>query len=132
MGTWGLGPFENDTALDWVWELQEGGLEVLAGTLRRAAESDPNEYLEAPDGDEAVAAAAVVAAARAGDEIAVPDEVAAWLAEHRGGIDDTFADAARSALDRVVAPNSELRELFEEAGEADWISRVTALRAQLA
>lgn len=58
MGAWGTGGFENDGAADFAWEIAEGGLPVIEkafDSVLAAGES----YLE--DGDEAIAAAEVVA-----------------------------------------------------------------------
>jgi Domain of unknown function (DUF4259) len=61
MGTWGDGPF--DEAADWVWDLQEAdGWSFVETALRGLADVGHEEYLEAPDGQVAWAAAAVVAA----------------------------------------------------------------------
>ena len=63
MGAWGTGPFDDDNASDWVWELQEADdWRVVEQALRGAADVDATTYLEAPDGQIAWAAAAVVAA----------------------------------------------------------------------
>lgn len=46
-GAWDTGPFANDDALDWVWELSESNdLSVIETTLKSAASS--SGYLEAP------------------------------------------------------------------------------------
>ena len=61
MGAWGVGPFENDDASDWVYQLEGAeDLELVRGTLEAAA--NPQGYLEAPTCSEALAAAEVVAA----------------------------------------------------------------------
>lgn len=39
MGAWGAGPFDNDAALDWVWELDESSdLGVVRGAITRVTE----------------------------------------------------------------------------------------------
>ena len=61
MGTWGDGPFDDDNASDWVWELQEAhDWTIIETALRGAADAGADDYLEAPDGQIAWAAAAVV------------------------------------------------------------------------
>jgi hypothetical protein len=35
MGAWGFLPFENDDALDWLHELEEGGADVVRGALEK-------------------------------------------------------------------------------------------------
>ncbi len=60
MGTWGIGPFDNDTAADFAGDLDEAPMEqreaMIRRVLKRAAE--PADYLITPDAERAVAAAA--------------------------------------------------------------------------
>ena len=61
MGTWGTGPFDNDDAGDWVYELEEAtDLGLVREPLRTALDTD--DYLELAEGNNAIAAAAIVAA----------------------------------------------------------------------
>jgi hypothetical protein len=61
MGTWGAGTLDNDTAVDWMYGLGEVfDLSLIEGTLDRALAAG-GEYLEAPDAEEALAAAEAVA-----------------------------------------------------------------------
>jgi hypothetical protein len=61
MGAWDVGPFDNDDASDWALEFDgldaNAGLQVLNDAL---AVGECGEYIEAPAGTNAVAAAAVV------------------------------------------------------------------------
>jgi hypothetical protein len=71
MGTWDIGPFDNDTAADFGGDLDEAALEereaLIRGALKRAA--DPADFLDASDGERAVAAAALVVAQHPGGEL---------------------------------------------------------------
>jgi hypothetical protein len=61
MGYWGVGPFENDTALDWVADLVKSkGLELMREALGPWPK-EPDE-LDAPTADQILAAAEVLAA----------------------------------------------------------------------
>ena len=132
MGTWGSGPFDDDNASDWVWELQEASdWDVVETALRGAADVVGDAYLEAPDGQVAWAAATVVAAAD-DPSVAVPAEVRDWLDHHRGERPATTRALALSAIRRVLAPESELVELWAEAGELDeWRGNVEKVAAAL-
>jgi hypothetical protein len=132
MGTWGSGPFDDDQASDWVWELQEANdWGVVEAALRGAADVGEDAYLEAPDGQVAWAAAAVVAAAD-DPSVTVPGEVNAWLDQHRGGRPETVRPLALAAVRRVLSPKSELVELWTEAGELDeWRGNVENVAAAL-
>lgn len=61
MGTWGAGTLDNDTAVDWMYGLGEvSDLSLIEGTLDRAL-AVGGAYLEAPDAEEALAAAEAIA-----------------------------------------------------------------------
>ncbi|MFI7687280.1 DUF4259 domain-containing protein [Streptomyces griseoaurantiacus] len=64
MGTWDIGPFENDMAADFAYTLDETALDrredLVRATLSRTIQT--RDYLESPEGAEAVAAAALIAA----------------------------------------------------------------------
>jgi hypothetical protein len=82
MGTWGTGPFDDES--DWAWELQEAhDWSVVDVALQGAADVGAAAYLQAPDGQVAWAAAAVVAASDDPSALSLPDEVTEWLDHHR-------------------------------------------------
>jgi Domain of unknown function (DUF4259) len=60
MGAWGSEPFDNDTAADWAWELDDSSdWEVVRSALNEALE--PGDFLDADVATSAIAAASVVA-----------------------------------------------------------------------
>lgn len=118
MGTWGTGPFDDDSAMDWAYGLDEADFssrrQLIDDALRAAVSCD--DYLEQPMAAEAIASAAVVAQLRGG---VVPEwSVPRFLVQGgRVEIDEESVALAARALDRVVADGSEWRELWEDAGE---------------
>jgi hypothetical protein len=132
MGAWGVESFANDDALDWAAELEEAdGHARMRAALEAVTEAE-GEYLEAPQCSAALAAAEVVAALRGRPAADLPENVAAWVAAHRGAADEGLADLARRAVESVEA-RSELRELWEESDDfAAWRADLAALRARLA
>ncbi|MFC8095227.1 DUF4259 domain-containing protein [Streptomyces sp. NPDC057301] len=64
MGTWGVHPFDNDTAADFANDLDDAAMAERQSLVRRALlrAAGDRDYLEAPEAEEAVAAAALVAA----------------------------------------------------------------------
>lgn len=133
MGAWGVGSFDNDDAADFLSDVTEGAdlgpvREILATAL------GADEYLEAPDASQAIAAAEIVAAALGHPSSAAQqeDELMEWIARVKPTADAALGSQAVKALDRILAPNSELRELWEEADEfAEWEATIVALRSQL-
>jgi hypothetical protein len=133
MGTWGIGSFENDDAADFMIDLLDSGdLSLVREVLDNVLTS--TEYVEAPDATLAIVAAEIVAAARGRPTPAATQEegLADWLARIRPTIDADLAAQARDALTRILADNSELRELWEETDDLhDWQAVVAELRGHL-
>ena len=131
MGAWDLGPLDNDDALDFLGDLEEAS--DALGVLRDAL-TLPDEYVEAPDGASAIAAAAVVAVIRRGTVQGVApqfEERITALTVSREQADE-FAPLAVAALERVASEESELLELWDEAGETEaWRATLEPLRAGL-
>ena len=137
MGTWDVGPFDNDTAADWCGDLNDATPEqrkvLIRDALSRVAEHG-EEYLDSDEAVEAIAAAAIVATQLPGgtsiDTPYAPD----FLLE--GGnveVDDDVAAIAVQALDRIVQKDSEWRELWEESEESypQALAAVQSIRATL-
>ena len=131
MGAWGVGTFENDDASDWVYQLEEAGdLTLVREALGAAA--DPAGYLESPTCSEALAAAEVVAALTGKAAPDLPEEVRAWVAEHRTRVPADLVTLTVRAIDQIAA-DSELKELWAESDEsAAWADRLVELRGRLA
>ena len=132
MGAWGAGPFENDDAADWVWDLEESSDDsVIASALGAVSDLSPDEYLEAPDATMGLAAAEVVAAAFGSPAPILPEGVANWIAGSHVVMSPNLLDKARMTVERV-STNSELKELWDEAGDQQWLAHVFNLQARLA
>ncbi|MFD7984865.1 DUF4259 domain-containing protein [Kitasatospora indigofera] len=127
MGTWDIGPFENDMAADFAYTLDETAPEerenLVRATLIRAIRTQ--DYLD--EGEEVVAAVALIAAQCPGGEPVStsygPDEAL-----------PTFAADLRmlaiDALDRVLAEKSELADLWDETADGPkWRQSIRRLRA---
>ncbi len=120
MGTWGVGPFDNDFAADWADDFGELGVDERPEALRQAlrAVTDREGYLDSDYAVEGIAAAAVVAHARTG--VLPSGDVPAFLAEEGAGeLPGDLDRLAARALTRVLADGSEWRELWEESGRFD-------------
>ncbi|MEV5570396.1 DUF4259 domain-containing protein [Spirillospora sp. NPDC052269] len=128
MGTWGAGPFENDQAADFGGDLDDLAERDRPAAIRAAlnAVAMEVEYLDADDGTDAVAAAAIVAAQCAGG--------ATVGLEHygpKGTIPPLPAELrplAVQALDRVAGENSELADLWADADDQEWLEHVRRLK----
>ncbi|MER6235308.1 DUF4259 domain-containing protein [Streptomyces clavifer] len=134
MGTWGMGHFDSDAAADFAGSLDDAPSDKRESVIREALTfvvgTGPEEYLDADGAVLAVASAALLAAQRQGGTPVGtaygPDEPLPRFAPDLGPL-------AVLALDRVVADESELRELWADVGQdAQWRAGVLALREVLA
>ncbi|MFC4148000.1 DUF4259 domain-containing protein [Micromonospora mangrovi] len=122
MGTWDSGPFDNDTAADWCGDLDDADVAkrpvLVREALNRAAGEDG--YLNADIACEAIAAAAIVAAQQPGGQpITSPYAPDFLLNGGRLDLPDDLAVLAVRALDRIMAADSEWRDLWQDTNAGD-------------
>lgn len=133
MGTWGTGSFDNDDAADFLADVMESGdLSLIREALDNVLTS--TQYVEAPDAWQAIVAAEIVAYAMRRPTPAAErnTELGQWIDRLRPAVDPTLPEQAGRALSRVLAQNSELRELWEESEAfCDWQAAVCELQRQL-
>ena len=133
MGTWALHSFANDDAGDLIGDLVEGtDLSPVQEAIERVQSTEG--YLEAPEAQQGVAACEVVALVlgHASTASQAEEELTAWVARVKPSVDAAIVSKAVQVVDRVLAPDSELRELWEESDEFNaWQADVRSLRARL-
>ena len=130
MGTWGIGPFEDDDAADWVYELETASdLTTVRAALTFVIDHDG--YLENHVGSVAIAAATIVDCFTRSTVEDLPNLVRAWVERVKPTVTPADVAMARSALERVLGPESELRESFEESGSAAWLWNTKTLWGRL-
>ncbi|NVM79608.1 hypothetical protein FHW83_005449 [Duganella sp. SG902] len=135
MGTWAVDAFGNDYAQDWAEDLHEtSNLDAVEDTLNTVLDSGAE--LEAPFAAEALAAIEVLArlqgkgGPRTEDSAAVDGWVDARKAKAKPRAD--LAEKAVRAIERILSPESELRQLWEDSEHyADWRAAVEDLRGRL-
>jgi hypothetical protein len=131
MGAWANDPFGNDTALDWVSGLEDTDDLSLIETTIQAVLDAGEEYLEAPAGDEAIAAADVLARLKGRFYVrnSYTESIDDWVAAHPIKPSPELISKALQALDRILNEPSELLELWE--GDDDWRQQIAALKERL-
>jgi hypothetical protein len=132
MGAWGYGNFDNDSALDWVIELErDDTLNTVETALMAITATE--EYLDADECCFALAAAEVVAALVGKPAADLPNEVTNWVSAHQALDARPLLDTARRAVQAVLtSEDSELRELAMEADDpAEWEAAVNDLQQRL-
>jgi hypothetical protein len=131
MGTWGIGPFDNDHAADFAGDLDETEADQRAAAIHQAlaAVTGPEGQTTSRAADPAIAAAALVAAQQPGG---APVDSAYGPEQPIPPLPADLVALAAEALDRVIAPGSEIRQLWEETPSyAAWHNEITTLKAAL-
>jgi len=135
MGAWGMDTFENDSACDWSYDLEDfDDLELVEQVIAAVLDLGPDD-VGADVATQALAACDVVARlkGRFGVRDAYTESVDAWVARHRLAPSPKLVARAPAVVDRVVARPSELLELWEEGGEgAALLESVAGLRKRIA
>ncbi|WP_329623766.1 DUF4259 domain-containing protein [Streptomyces sp. NBC_01255] len=132
MGTWDIGPFDSDTAADFSYSVDEAPAEKKAEVLREAfreVTATGDDYLDSDLAVEAIASAALVAAQCPGGD---PVTTAYGPKEPLPELPAELRPLAVAALDRILTPESELLELWEESDGEEWKAGIRKLRAVLA
>jgi hypothetical protein len=118
MGTWDIGPFDNDVAADWCGDLDEADSDRRPQMIKDALLDvvDELEYISIDNAYVAIAAAAIVASRQPGgpkiDSPYAPDFLVA------GGdlkLPDELPVLATSALERINGDESQWRDVWSDS-----------------
>ena len=94
--TWGALPFDNDIAVNWLQELKTTGADSIIAAFRKV--NQEKAMVQADACTAAIAAAAIVAAARDGGAQMLPGEAVSWLKSTQFKPNDELATEAHSAV----------------------------------
>lgn len=134
MGAWGTGVFENDTACDFAGAVATSrDLAALEATFDRVLGAG-DDYLEAPDAEEALAAADIVTRlkGRARERTAYTTEIDEWVEQSKFDPSADLVEKARLAIARILKEPSELLELWRDSDEFEsWRHSVEDLSRHL-
>lgn len=131
MGAWDFGPFDNDDASDWLYELEDSSdTSVISAALSIVTEIG-DEYLEAPDCSNALAAAEIVAALCGHPITKLPGNAKEWVDAHRSLDVSLLVPTAQAVIQRI-RNNSELKELWDDSAKAaKWYATLDDLSSRL-
>ncbi len=134
MGTWDINAFANDDAMDWSYGLEDQGIGLIHSTIKTVSEFPVGEYMESYEGSIALAAVELVAASRVPSlKQRVHPDVLQWLDKANLSPDNELLMLSRQALERILANNSELKELWADEPDENskWLAYVDELKAAL-
>lgn len=130
MGAWSHEPFGNDTSNDWAYDLEETkDMSHIEAALDKVLEQG-SEYLEAPDAEEAVGAVEVLAKllGRGTQSDAYTKKVDDWIKSIDQKPSPALLKKARQVIERILAEDSELLELWQESEEfKEWHASMSKL-----
>ena len=134
MGTWSVDAFGNDDAADWAHELEDA--EDLSSVQEAidAVLDVGDAYLEASEASVALAAIEVLArlGGNPGEKNAYPEVVDKWISSTELKPTIELLDKAQAAIVRILAEDSELKELWEDSDEYEaWCASVDDFRARV-
>jgi len=134
MGAWGELAFDNDSANDWAYGLEDVDDLSLVEAAFDELEGVGDDYLDQDIACNVLAACEVLARLRGnfGYRNAYTESVDAWVAAHPIQPPPELLNRAHAAMDRVLGERSELRELWEEGNGDSWRKTVEDLRRRLA
>jgi hypothetical protein len=133
MGAWGVLAFDNDDANDWAYDLDGVSDLSLVESAFEQVEAVGTGYLDQSQACNALAACEVLARLRGqpGYRNAYTDKVDQWVAAHRIDPPSGLIARGEAAIVRILGPESELRELWEEAGDHEWRAAVDDLQSRI-
>ena len=130
MGTWAVGSFESDTALDWLTQLYKSGDFSMVGIALNGDFEHAEPYVSAI----AVAAADLVACSRG---LPPPEpkrrDLVEWTQQHADVFTPELLALARSAV-AAIKKKSKLRDAWRERdGTTDpaWLASISDLERRL-
>ncbi len=132
MNLWGIGSFDNDAAVDWLFAFGDNDFRLIDRTLAGAAHLTDVDVLEVAEACEVLAAAECVAAACGVPSDILPDEILAWVEENSPmQVKPAYVVMSRQAVGRVLK-QSELRDYWvaHERLQA-WETAVSDLQHRL-
>jgi hypothetical protein len=135
MGAWGHLAFDNDTANDWAYDLDDvTDLSLVESALGELAEVG-DDYLHQRVSCNALAACEVLARCqgRPGYKNAYTEKVDDWVTKHQPKPSPALLKSAAAAIDRILGNDSELRGLWDDSSKGDaWRQSVEELRQRVA
>lgn len=130
MGAWGVGNFENDTALDWVDSLEKyNDLTYIQETLENIDE----DYIETDEGEILLVAIEAIASLKGNpSKNSYSESLHQWVELHSLEVPNDLLDRAKVLLDLMASDKSELKVLWEEAKQFDeWIEELKSLAQRI-
>ena len=133
MGAWAEDTFGNDSSCDWIGTfLDDPGLQAVKSAIETVVETD--DYLDSDEACDCLAACEVIARLQGkwGLRNSYSEDLDKWVDSNPTGVPDDLKALADSAIERILAPDSELPELWDDGARNDeWHNAIDDLRARI-
>ena len=135
MGAWGYASLENDTASDWLYELEHAdNFSAIEAKLHEVM-SMGDDYLDSDVAQEALAAVEALAYVQRGKDSPMTPSFAiitSWAEKVSSVVPDELKHKALAAVERITQEPSELLSLYQETeSESEWRAEIESLKARL-
>ncbi len=132
MGTWGFNVFDDDSAMDFFYELVENEdfISQIEDALNNATES---EYLEVDEANAVLVSCSIIDACLNDTSYVFPSDDYKKLisAEYRTKF-KSFKSLAVEAISNVLSENSEINELWDETDSYEnWKNNILKIKENL-
>lgn len=132
MGAWGYGNFDNDTAADWAFSLEEStDLSLITEAINAVLEED---YIDSDIGCEALVAIEAVARLKGkwGEKSAYSEPLDNWVEKNNFEPSKDLIESSNKALKLISSQNSELYELWAETEDlTSWLEEIKNLEQRI-
>jgi len=133
MGAWAEDTFGNDAACDWVGSfLDDPGLPAVKSAIEAVLSAV--DYLDSDEACDCLAACEVIARLQGkwGVRNSYSRELDKWVESNPTDVPNNLKAAADSAIERILGPDSELPDLWDEGGRNEkWHRAVDDLRERM-
>ena len=130
MSGWGMGIFENDDSLDWIYDLADAGSLARVSAALDVIIRNKDEFLELSDCRIALAAAEIIAAMHGDPSPDLPEEAEEWIGDKILENENLRAKAEDAVV--LILLNSELKEKWERSINFEkWQIKIQNLQKRL-
>ncbi len=130
MGVWGAGVFDNDDALDWVYDLADAGSLGRVSAAMDVILRDKDDHPEISDCRIGLAAAEIIAAMHGDPSPELPEEAEEWIGDEVLENDSMRAKAEK--IVHIILTDSELKDKWENSSNYDkWKENLENLLKRL-
>ncbi len=130
MSVWGVGIFDNDDALDWIYDLADSGSLARVSAALDLIVRNKDDSPELSDSRIALAAAEIIASMHGDPSLELPEEAEEWVGDKVLENENLRAKAENAVA--IILRNSELKEKWENSsGFEKWQTKLQDLLKRL-